>query len=178
MIHSRTPSDSFSPSSFKRPAAHPQISRLRSTSTQLQRFPSSSSHSTFFDRARRGAPNDSNSNSGFDLMSRVSSISNLNEVLLDNSDTNSNAEASTSTTAPTSILYKAPTDTFKWSPLRRISQRIYPPISSLKNGTQSIGVPTVLAVSGIIAVGTTKGWVMIFDFAQNLRCMCGSELIG
>lgn len=41
-----------------------------------------------------------------------------------------------------------------------------------------MGVPTVLAVSGIIAVGTSKGWVTVFDFGQNLRGVLGTDAIG
>lgn len=41
-----------------------------------------------------------------------------------------------------------------------------------------MGVPTVLAVSGVVAVGTDKGWVGVFDFGQNLKCVCGTEAIG
>lgn len=62
--------------------------------------------------------------------------------------------------------------------------RIYPPPpqsgSALASSTQSsmLGAPTVLAVSGLVAVGTAKGWAMVFDFNQNLRCVCGTEGIG
>lgn len=41
-----------------------------------------------------------------------------------------------------------------------------------------MGAPTVMAVSGIVAVGTSKGWCLVFDFGQNLRCICGTEGIG
>ena len=42
----------------------------------------------------------------------------------------------------------------------------------------AMGQPTVMAVSGLIAIGTTRGWVLVFDFGQNLRCVCGTEAIG
>lgn len=41
-----------------------------------------------------------------------------------------------------------------------------------------MGSPSVLAVNGIVVVGTDKGWVGIFDFAQNLVAICGTEAIG
>lgn len=42
----------------------------------------------------------------------------------------------------------------------------------------ALGQPTVMAVNGLVALGTDKGWVLVFDFAQNLRCVCGTEAIG
>ncbi|KPV77801.1 uncharacterized protein RHOBADRAFT_33991 [Rhodotorula graminis WP1] len=41
----------------------------------------------------------------------------------------------------------------------------------------ALGQPTVMAVNGLVALGTNKGWVLVFDFAQNLRCVCGTEAI-
>ena len=67
-------------------------------------------------------------------------------------------------------------DTTRWTPLRRISGRIYPPLKGASPvGPPALGTPTSVAVSGVIAVGTTRGWVLVFDFSQNLRCVCGNE---
>lgn len=166
-------SGSLGHSTFRRPAAHPQISRLRSISTQVPRFPSASSSSTLFDQARR--PVDSPASSAFDLLSCASSISNLNDLARDSDDTPEPSSSAAGSTADS----KLPSDTFRWSPLRRISPRIYPP-KTIKVPTppESLGLPMVLAVSGVIAVGTSGGWVMVFDFGQNLKCICGTEATG
>jgi hypothetical protein len=39
------------------------------------------------------------------------------------------------------------------------------------------GNPVILDVNGAIAVGTDLGWVMVFDFNQELKCVCGMESI-
>lgn len=125
---------------------------------------------------------DSPATSGFDLGSRRSSTSNLFDLPPSSSDLLTPTPSSPAATE----AGKAPSDTFKWSVLRRLSSRIYPPISkggvgfTSASATQAglLGVPTVMAVSGVVAVGTSKGWVMVFDFGQNLRCVCGTEAIG
>lgn len=50
------------------------------------------------------------------------------------------------------------------------------PLSRLKDGSK--GLPTVLDVNGIIAVGTDAGWVVVLDFNQEVQCICGMEAIG
>lgn len=37
------------------------------------------------------------------------------------------------------------------------------------------GLPTVMAVNGLIAVGTESGWVAVMDFKQELKRVCGTE---
>lgn len=140
---------------------------------------SSSSYSTALEHHH---PVDSPASSGFDLASRRSSTSNLFDVRHDSEL----VTPAPSSPAPTSEVDKAPAETFKWSSLRRVSSRVYPPVSKAGIGFTSagaataslMGVPTVMAVSGVIAVGTSKGWAMVFDFGQNLRCVCGTEAIG
>ncbi|KAK4700735.1 vacuolar protein sorting-associated protein 8, partial [Phenoliferia sp. Uapishka_3] len=177
--------DSLASSTFpRRPAAHPQINRLRSTSTQLKQQNKISSVSTqsAFDHKRQA---ESPASSGFDLQSRRSEsvVSNLHDLptpsdLLSTNDPSSPGPASSSE--------RTPSPTIKWTPLRRISTRLHSPTAKAGPGFTPagataaglLGTPTVLAVSGIIAVGTSKGWVMVFDFGQNLRCVCGTEAIG
>ncbi|GJN91064.1 hypothetical protein Rhopal_004079-T1 [Rhodotorula paludigena] len=76
-----------------------------------------------------------------------------------------------------------PARTIKWSSLKRLSARLYPSSAAGNGGAAeqmargAMGSPTVMAVSGLVAVGTSKGWVLVFDFGQNLRCVCGTEAI-
>lgn len=40
------------------------------------------------------------------------------------------------------------------------------------------GYPTAMAVNGIIAVGTENGWVVVMNFKQELKRVCGTEATG
>ena len=144
---------------LNRPAhIHPQIHRLRSS----QRYPSISSIDSFQTGADLRKLGGSPASSKFDALSRQSSHSNIHE--LDQS-------------TPPSSVHQAEAlassfSSFRWTPLRRISGSVF----SGKSAT--MGQPTVLAASGIICIGTAKGWVMVFDYAQTLRCVCGNDAIG
>jgi WD40 repeat protein len=63
-----------------------------------------------------------------------------------------------------------PWEAFKWTPLRKISDHLHSE-AVRHNG----GLPTVIAVSGVIAIGTTRGLVLVYDYSQNLRCILGDE---
>ncbi|KAI5478318.1 late endosome to vacuole transport-related protein [Pseudohyphozyma bogoriensis] len=168
--------DSLASAAFpRRPVGHPQIARLRSAQLQHPRIPSASTQLSAFECQ---TVEDRPASSTFDLRSRRSSLSNLPDTLtFDSPDA--------STPPPSSSVGRTPSETFKWTPLRRISTRIYPPSTKGGAGFTSagaahaglMGTPTVLAVNGIVAMGTSKGWVLVFDFSQNLRCVCGTEAI-
>ncbi|EGG10747.1 uncharacterized protein MELLADRAFT_33801, partial [Melampsora larici-populina 98AG31] len=77
------------------------------------------------------------------------------------------------------------TSLFHWASLRRISNKIYPsskrhPTAVTKASSAAntlLGLPTVIAASGVIVIGTAKGWAMVFDYASNLKCVLGTDLI-
>ncbi|ORY03357.1 hypothetical protein K493DRAFT_311725 [Basidiobolus meristosporus CBS 931.73] len=54
------------------------------------------------------------------------------------------------------------TSAFRWTPLMKISSHLYS--DSIKH---EIGLPSVLAASGYIAVGTSRGFILLYDFYQN-----------
>jgi hypothetical protein len=60
-----------------------------------------------------------------------------------------------------------PWEAFRWTPLTKISEHLY-------STNQNAGLATVLAVSGVIAVGTIRGLIMVYDYSQNLKCTLGS----
>ncbi|CAJ0895772.1 12877_t:CDS:10 [Entrophospora sp. SA101] len=63
-----------------------------------------------------------------------------------------------------------PWDAFRWKPMDKISDHLYS-----QNVSQSAGLPTVLAVSGVIAIGTTRGLVLVYENPQEiLKCILGS----
>lgn len=67
----------------------------------------------------------------------------------------------------------------KWTVLKRLSQRLFSHPSNNGKGSATIadpGTPTCLAVSGgLIIVGTSKGWCMIYDYSQSLKAIAGNE---
>ncbi|SCV69958.1 BQ2448_1352 [Microbotryum intermedium] len=188
---------SYSSAFLRRPSFHPQISRLRSASHQPQRFVSSS---TYFDNGV-AQKFDSPATSAFDVASRRSSTSNLfggDHHVPHPAGVSSDLGASRNSTTNTSAAGAAVASSdapIKWTSLKRVSQSIYPPSSTTtkshgSDGSAVVGLttviaasagllgrPTTLAVSGIFAIGTDEGWVMAFDFAQTLRCVCGAESI-
>jgi hypothetical protein len=62
-----------------------------------------------------------------------------------------------------------PRDTLRWTRLKRISDQLY---SSA--GRKAFGNPTCLAVSGMLAFGTSKGLILIFDYQQNCKHVIGN----
>ncbi|KAI8979992.1 Golgi CORVET complex core vacuolar protein 8-domain-containing protein [Pilobolus umbonatus] len=62
-----------------------------------------------------------------------------------------------------------PWEAFRWTPLKKISDQLYS--DAIK---QESGLISVMAVSGLIALGTTRSLVFVYDFSQNLKCILGS----
>ncbi|GAA5837898.1 hypothetical protein JCM11251_004692 [Rhodosporidiobolus azoricus] len=175
-----------------RPSFHPAISRLRSISTQSSahnRVSSSSTYNTALEypysvnsprRTPLGA-SASPSTSAFDNISRRSSTSNLFD--LPSSEIPSGTPASNASSLGLEGESLPPTRAVKWSSLRRIATRVFPSSSGAgvsqaeQMAKSAMGQPTVMAISGLVAIGTNRGWVLVFDFSQNLRCICGTEAI-
>ncbi|TRM69880.1 Golgi CORVET complex core vacuolar protein 8-domain-containing protein [Schizophyllum amplum] len=163
----RTPQPSDSPlpdgaaSRLAKPFLHPTVSRLRSYTPQPSRAPSSASMGTL------NPPGlDTPAGSQFSALSRMSSLSNLQQ-LPSASDTHANGQVP----APDR-------EVFRWTHLRNIGQHIYssnPQKTAALLGAPAIGTPTVLAANGLICIGTDNGKTSVYDFSQNLKCICGSE---
>jgi hypothetical protein len=118
-----------------------------------------------------------------ELQSRRSSITNLNDLVEESDSLTQDGRvgllgSSSSSIGGERLVIAAPIPpkTLKWSTLRKATALIYPTGEESERGM--IGLPTVLAVNGIIVIGTDRGWVGIFDFAQNLISICGTEAIG
>ncbi|QIW96475.1 hypothetical protein AMS68_001993 [Peltaster fructicola] len=62
----------------------------------------------------------------------------------------------------------APWDVVRWTRLRKLTGQIFSEV-----GRRNFGRPTCLAVSALIAVGTTKGFVLGFDYHQTLKIIMG-----
>lgn len=145
---------------MKRPFLHPSISRLRSVTPQTSRTPSAGSVGTL--NSMRDDPALSHSHSHLSALSANTSAANLHEH---------------AATGPE----PRPTDdreVFKWTRLKNIEDLIYGRQSSKAAsvlGTPSVGSPTVLVCNGLVCVGTDLGRILVFDFKQNLKCVCGNN---
>lgn len=162
-----SPGFNGTPSKMARPFLHPSVSRLRSSTPQSSRVPSTGSAGTSNSHVFDGA---SPSPSHFSAMSSTSSHSNLHA-----SSSNSHGDT------PNSHTTRAEREVFKWTQLRSISHHIYTTnaqkaITIL--GASPLGSPTVLAANGLICVGTDEGKICVYDFKQTLKCICGSDTSG
>ncbi|RDX54849.1 hypothetical protein OH76DRAFT_1397161 [Lentinus brumalis] len=146
--------------SSARPYLHPTISRLRSITPQPSRTSSAASGATHshMHESVSAAP------SHFSALSRSSSLTNLSTQFAQH-------ESSPAQKAPAR-------EVLRWTQLRVIDEHIYAgqgaKVSALL-GAQSLGSPTVLAANGLICIGTDTGRVLVFDFKQTLKCVCGTE---
>ncbi|KAI8991762.1 Golgi CORVET complex core vacuolar protein 8-domain-containing protein [Mycotypha africana] len=59
-------------------------------------------------------------------------------------------------------------EAFKWTPLIKISDQIYS-----EEVKREHGLVTVITVSGLIAIGTTRSLVFVYNYSQNLKCILG-----
>ena len=71
-------------------------------------------------------------------------------------------EAGDSDTTP------APWEVVRWTRLRKITGQAFSEI-----GKRNFGRPTCIVVSASIALGTSKGIILIFDYHQNLKSIIG-----
>lgn len=63
---------------------------------------------------------------------------------------------------------QAPWEVVRWTKLRKITGQLFSEV-----GKRNFGRPTCLAVSALIAVGTSKGLVLGFDYHQTLKIIIG-----
>lgn len=63
---------------------------------------------------------------------------------------------------------QAPWDVIRWTKLRKITGQAFS-----EAGKRNFGRPTCMAVSALIAVGTSKGLVLGFDYHQTLKIIIG-----
>ncbi|CEG71162.1 hypothetical protein RMATCC62417_06941 [Rhizopus microsporus] len=63
-----------------------------------------------------------------------------------------------------------PWEAFKWTPLVKVSDQLYSDVIK-----QESGLISVMAVSGVIAIGTTRSLVFVYDYTQSLKCILGDS---
>ena len=62
----------------------------------------------------------------------------------------------------------APWDVVRWTKLKKIKNHVFS-----EGGRRSFGTPTCIVVSATIALGTSKGLILVFDYNQNLQGAIG-----
>ena len=149
-VASPVPIGPFAP--FSKPFLHPNVSRLRSFTPRGSPVPSGS--------PAQAMSSFSPSPSHFSEISRTSSPS---------------------TAGLKGLLIDQEREVFRWSSLRGAGSHLYhqkPAKASSILGDPVLGAPMVLTANGFICVGTDKGRVLVFDFKQTLKCICGSDSLG
>ena len=63
---------------------------------------------------------------------------------------------------------ETPWEVFRWIKLRKLSGDAFSEL-----GKRNYGRPTCMAVASLIAIGTSKGLILIFDYNQNLQTTIG-----
>ena len=75
-------------------------------------------------------------------------------------------------------------DFVRWSALRKVSSLVYRPLPGSRyagqngpsKGKRARLEATVLAVAGgLVAVGTRGGKAIVFEYSQDIKCICGSD---
>jgi hypothetical protein len=73
-------------------------------------------------------------------------------------------------------------EVFRWTLLRALGAHLFARQPSNKAqavlGAPAVGAPTVMVANGLICIGTESGRVLVFDFKQTLRCICGDPASG
>jgi len=62
----------------------------------------------------------------------------------------------------------APWEIIRWTKLRKITSQVFS-----EAGRRNFGRPTCLAISALIAIGTSKGLILGFDYHQTLKIIIG-----
>ncbi|KAL9101082.1 MAG: hypothetical protein Q9163_003630 [Psora crenata] len=66
------------------------------------------------------------------------------------------------------IEVEAPWEVVRWTKLKKLTGQAFSEV-----GKRNFGRPTCLAVSASIALGTSKGVILVFDYSQNLKSIMG-----
>jgi vacuolar protein sorting-associated protein 8 len=73
-------------------------------------------------------------------------------------------------------------EVFQWAQLHSLGTHLSPRHPSNKVqamlGASAVGAPLVMAANGLICIGTESGRILVFDFKQTLRCICGDPSSG
>jgi len=148
--------------STSQPFLHPTVSRLRSFTPHRPSHPTTSSVASYQSNHLEG----NLSPSHFSAISRASSISLRHSVTASHTSTELRSEALVESR-----------EAFRWTKLQVVGSQIFSTRSQKASAVlgSSWGTPTVLAANGLICIGTDQGRVLIFDFRQQFKFVCGGD---
>jgi hypothetical protein len=63
---------------------------------------------------------------------------------------------------------QAPWEVVRWTKLKKITAQVFSEV-----GKRNFGRPTCLNVAASLAIGTSKGFILIFDYQQVLKSIIG-----
>lgn len=163
-----------------KPFLHPSVSRLRSRSV-FARTPESSSVS-------------SSTNFGSHSPSQLLTNSSLHTPSDISNDTSQSSTTHLSTASQlhsrtqshreflNAVLQSTENEAFRWTSLHLIGKDLFASTAVKKAmtvlGARGFKKPTVLVANGNVCIGTSDGKILVYDFRQNLRCICGDESSG
>ncbi|KAJ3076195.1 Vacuolar protein sorting-associated protein 8 [Podochytrium sp. JEL0797] len=98
--------------------------------------------------------------------SSVLSASNPNSLSVLDDVAEATGDYLASTTGAPTCLDKD--EVFKWTLLRALSEELLS-----DSMTMQFGMPTVFTASGVIAVGTSRSMILVYDLRQTLKCVLG-----
>jgi len=155
------------PTHLSPPFLHRTISRLRSYTPHATPSPSATSgHSALRGISPSPVP------SSFSTLSPGSSSSALPGAAEKHHFAQANGHGSSSDAR----------EVFRWTHLRTLGTHLFarhpPNKAQAVLGAPAIGAPTVMAANGLICIGTESGRVLVFDFKQTLKCICGDSAPG
>lgn len=152
---------------LNRPFLHPTVSRLRSFTPRQDSPTPSDRVSSPFSQSSQLFEAQSPSPSHLSSISRTSSASNFAP------SSSGKAQAGSGNPSDRQV--------FKWSELHAITHQLFSKASQKASsvlGKASYGNPTVLAANGFICLGLEDGRIVVFDFKQTLKAVCGDETLG
>ncbi|KXN92455.1 hypothetical protein AN958_08014, partial [Leucoagaricus sp. SymC.cos] len=158
-------------SRIAKPFLHPNVSRLRSHSPHL---PSSRTPELSFSSSLTGFVSPSSpqlfTQEQSRTLSRVSSLSNSNH---------SQSPSYSPNLIVNAVIQTVEQEVFRWTNLHSVTKQVYASSAVKKAmtvlGARGFETPTVLAANGYICIGTSDGKILVYDFRQNLKCVCGDE---
>ncbi|KAH9988437.1 Golgi CORVET complex core vacuolar protein 8-domain-containing protein [Russula compacta] len=157
----------FSPSFL-----HPNISRLRSYMPHASPTPSATATATSASSALRGISPSPVPSSFSTLSPGSSSSAHLPALPIPDGAEKYDFANGHGHDRPSDVR-----EVFRWTQLRALGTHLFARNPSNKAqavlGAPAVGAPTVMTANGFICIGTESGRILVFDFKQTLRCICG-----
>ncbi|KAF9450435.1 hypothetical protein P691DRAFT_810376 [Macrolepiota fuliginosa MF-IS2] len=156
---------------------NPNVSRLRSLPPHVSSDPTTTLSSSLisFDSS---SPSQNITPTSHNL-SRTSSFSNSNSYSRDHHHTHPPTQDHREVV--NAVIQSIENDVFRWTNLHTVTQEVYASANSATRkamsilGAQKFETPTVLAANGYVCIGTSDGKILVYDFRQALKCVCGED---